>query len=215
MLHPEDLQLKRFSKQLLSQLLETDSKTWISLKLLFSAPGELTKAFLDGKRMSYVSPIRLFLIFSALFFLWASKIFTGVTLGAVEDSFYEIESILRFLFVVPCFSIVCYFLVWGVEKRLGAWIVFSLHYYSFDFALSSIFAIPLALMPGEIHQQSLNILVGTIILILGIYVSRALMHVFEISRLRAIVSGVILLLIDVQFTALVQFVSRELVALGL
>ena len=212
--HPEDLNVIALSRQLLSQLLETDSKIWISLKLLFSRPGELTKAFIAGKRMSYVSPFRLFLVFSALFFLWASKVYTSVTLGTVDDDFYEIESVLRFLFVVPCFSIACYFLVWGIEKRLGAWMVFSLHYYSFDFALSSIFAVPLAMMPGEVHQTSLNILVGTMILILGIYISRALVQVFEISRFRAIFSAVILLFIDVQFTQLVQAGSRKLMVLG-
>jgi hypothetical protein len=45
-----------------------DSKLLRTVKLLLFRPGALTREFLDGKRVCYVSPIRLYLICSLLFF---------------------------------------------------------------------------------------------------------------------------------------------------
>lgn len=46
-----------------------DSKFVLTLKYLFTRPGLLTKEYVNGRRMDYVNPIRLYVFTSFLFFL--------------------------------------------------------------------------------------------------------------------------------------------------
>ncbi len=54
-----------------------DSKFLITLKYLFFYPGHLTKKYLQGHRMDYVNPIRLYVFTSFIFFL---------ALGSMQES---------------------------------------------------------------------------------------------------------------------------------
>lgn len=51
-----------------------DGKLIKTLRLLLTKPGLLTKAYVDGKRVSYIHPIRMYIFISAVFFLF---IFSG------------------------------------------------------------------------------------------------------------------------------------------
>src|SRR5215831_6749639 len=53
---------------LLNEFLNWDSKFFTSIALLIAKPWRLTNAFLAGKRVSYVNPLRLYLLASILFF---------------------------------------------------------------------------------------------------------------------------------------------------
>jgi len=59
-----------------------DSKFSLSLLPFFSQPGYLTKKFVEGKRASFVNPIRLYLIISLIFFF----VFSMVSSDIVQDS---------------------------------------------------------------------------------------------------------------------------------
>ena len=50
-------------------LFDVDSRVWRTLTSLFFAPGKLTEAYLRGKRMSFVRPLRIYLVISALLFI--------------------------------------------------------------------------------------------------------------------------------------------------
>src|SRR5262245_52965094 len=52
----------------IEEFAHVDGKIGRTLKLLFSRPGALTKEFLDGRRARYISPLRLYLTCSLLFF---------------------------------------------------------------------------------------------------------------------------------------------------
>ena len=45
-----------------------DGKLWATLQVLFRRPGELTIAYVGGKRATYVAPLRLYLTASVLYF---------------------------------------------------------------------------------------------------------------------------------------------------
>lgn len=45
-----------------------DGKFFQTLRILFSRPGFLTRAYLDGKRRQYLPPVQLYVFTSALFF---------------------------------------------------------------------------------------------------------------------------------------------------
>ena len=48
-----------------------DSRLWRTLLALLLKPGFLTREFIDGRRVSYLPPIRLYLVLSVVFFLVA------------------------------------------------------------------------------------------------------------------------------------------------
>jgi hypothetical protein len=53
-------------------LTHADSRLWRTLLTLLTKPGQLTREFLDGRRVSYLPPFRLYLVLSLLFFVVAS-----------------------------------------------------------------------------------------------------------------------------------------------
>jgi len=61
--------LGSFIAEFAEALTHADSRLWRTLGPLLWRPGFLTRQFLMGHRASYLPPLRLYLIFSALFFL--------------------------------------------------------------------------------------------------------------------------------------------------
>ena len=57
-----------------NELVGWDGKLARTLRLLLCRPGELTLAALEGRRMRYVSPVRLYLLCSLLYFLIAAGV---------------------------------------------------------------------------------------------------------------------------------------------
>ena len=51
-----------------------DSKLWATIKAIFTRPGKITAEFLDGHRVRYVPPIRLYVFVSFVFFLLLSTL---------------------------------------------------------------------------------------------------------------------------------------------
>lgn len=49
-----------------------DSRLWRTLWALLFKPGFLTREFLSGRRARYLPPVRLYLVLSVVFFLWAA-----------------------------------------------------------------------------------------------------------------------------------------------
>ncbi len=64
-----------------------DSKFSLSLLPFFFNPGYLTKRFVEGKRASFVNPIRLYLVISLLFFF----VFSMVSGDILQDSISDIN----------------------------------------------------------------------------------------------------------------------------
>jgi hypothetical protein len=50
------------------ELLHVDGRLWSSLRLLFTRPGFLTREYIAGHRAPYLTPLRLYLICSVVFF---------------------------------------------------------------------------------------------------------------------------------------------------
>ncbi len=71
--------------ELLSEAFEVDGRIVRSLKLLLFKPGQLTAEFSADRRASYVSPIRLYLFASLLFFFLVS-VFSEIAPGAIGQN---------------------------------------------------------------------------------------------------------------------------------
>jgi hypothetical protein len=69
---PINPSLHDFLHDLAHELLHVDGKIFQSVRLLLTRPGYLTAEYFRGRRATYVSPIRLYLIFSVAFFAVSS-----------------------------------------------------------------------------------------------------------------------------------------------
>lgn len=56
------------------EFLHVDSKIFRTVKLLLLKPGFLTREYVSGRRVRYVSPIRVYLVFSVIYFAAAALI---------------------------------------------------------------------------------------------------------------------------------------------
>src|SRR6185369_6602818 len=65
---PWDEHAREFTRELAEELLSYDGRIYRSIWLLFARPGFLTREAFADRRASYVSPLRLYLFFSVLFF---------------------------------------------------------------------------------------------------------------------------------------------------
>jgi hypothetical protein len=84
-LAPRDLTLRGVFTQLFHAFTSFDGRLIRSFRTLMNRPGELTAAYMQGKRMPYIGPFQLFLIANVLFF--ATQSLTGSNIvGVTIDS---------------------------------------------------------------------------------------------------------------------------------
>jgi len=59
----------RVFRELLTELFDFDGRMLVSLRLLLTRPGFLSHEYTHGRRASYTSPVRMYLVISLVFFL--------------------------------------------------------------------------------------------------------------------------------------------------
>jgi hypothetical protein len=89
------LHLHDLLHELAHELLHFDSKIWRTLRFLLVAPGTLTREYIEGRRVRYVGPVRLFLVASVAFFGLASFIHVGVDTEVPPEERSQAEAELR------------------------------------------------------------------------------------------------------------------------
>lgn len=57
-----------FLQEATEDMTHADSRLWLTLRALLFRPGALTREFLEGRRVRYLPPVRLYLVVSLLFF---------------------------------------------------------------------------------------------------------------------------------------------------
>ncbi|HYL03912.1 MAG TPA: DUF3667 domain-containing protein [Steroidobacteraceae bacterium] len=82
-LEPPIHSLWHFLRVAAEDLTHADSRLWRTLIALLLQPGFLTREFLDGRRARYLPPVRLYLVLSVAFFLWASATRTNPQVVAI------------------------------------------------------------------------------------------------------------------------------------
>jgi hypothetical protein len=167
-IHENELSLKRFAGRVVNDFTDLESnKISRTLSALVVRPGLLTIEYLVGRRGTYIGPVKLYLTFSALYFLFAWSVLSEVRGGSVQrtarnsitisiarqrgidpnvlaDKIYQkaekYATGLRFFSVLisGAFLAALYF---RMRKYYVEHLVFSLYYYSFDFFCKTLFAI--------------------------------------------------------------------------
>jgi hypothetical protein len=77
--------IKELARDFTGDYLTVDSKLWKSLKMLIFYPGRMSRDYADGKRMTYIKPIRLYLFISFIYFL-------ALNSGAVDSPVIQFQS---------------------------------------------------------------------------------------------------------------------------
>lgn len=87
---PLNITVHDFFHEFIHETLHVDGRLFQSIRRLILSPGFLTREYLQGRRARWISPIRLYLIFSVIFF--ALSAFTGFRVGLNDSASTERRS---------------------------------------------------------------------------------------------------------------------------
>lgn len=167
-INPDEFSVRRFLGRLVEDLADLESnKILRTLSAMVLRPGLLAIEYLAGRRGNYIGPVKLYLTFSALYFVFAWTVLSEVRAGSAQrigrnsvtinmakqrgmDPNVLADKIvqkaekyatgLRFFSVLisGTFLAALYF---RMKKYYVEHLVFSLYYYSFDFFCKTLFAV--------------------------------------------------------------------------
>jgi hypothetical protein len=170
-----DVSLHDFFHEAFHEFLHVDGKIVQTLRLLLTKPGMLTKEFLDGRRVRYISPLRVYLTCSVVFFALAAFVpdsrltFVTVTykaspgdpqLDPAEVLRYEREASLRagravvhdlprvMFALMPVFALGTWVLYRKARRFYAAHLYYSIHFHAFAF-LAFTLEVSLILLVGR------------------------------------------------------------------
>lgn len=186
-INANEFALKRFLARVVGDITDLESsKTFKTLRAMFTKPGLLTREYLAGRRGNYIGPIKLYLTFSALYFLFAWGALAEIRGGAtqrtarvphlvnvarqrgvdpavladkVHQKAEKYATAFRFFSVLISGTFLAAF-YFRMKKYYVEHLVFSLYYYSFDFFCKSAFAllfIVVAAAGWKLPEQVLNL----------------------------------------------------------
>lgn len=169
-----------------------DSKIIRSVKPLISKPGFLTNEYLKGKRMLYISPLRMFIFLSIIFFLvlsfFNSSQIQYADIQPVDNQFWNqfFEQWLPKLFFVllPIFALIV--AMFFSKKKMGmiSHFLFALHFHSSIFLVGIIYSFLSWIFAGFQHQLINVILLNLSFLYLLFNLWKALRTVYAESKLK-------------------------------
>ena len=119
------------AREMLTELFDFDGRMLISLRLLLVRPGFLSLEYINGRRASYTSPVRLYLVISLVFFFVLPRILPDVpatdqTHNVAVDQYSQAMFLL-----LPLFAL----LLKGLYRQTYylAHLVFTVHLFSVTF----------------------------------------------------------------------------------
>jgi hypothetical protein len=149
---PLDPTLRELATDVLGEVTDVDSKLLRSMRYLFTRPGFLSREHAEGRRASYVSPVRLYLVFSVAFFAAASLVgrregmfeaennpAPAAVVGNAQALFETWMPRIMFVLVPLCGLCVMAF-TRSARRHYPAHFHFGLHLHAFWFALFALMA---------------------------------------------------------------------------
>ena len=149
----------------LHEFLHLDGKIFRTLRKLFLEPGELTAELLRGRRARYIGALRLYLTFSAMFFLLTAIVPNPNPdgedgLGSPDDArevataSYVAETLPsvfpKLVFVgVPVFALFLKLAFRRQRRRYPQFLYFALHFHAAVFGALAL-TVPLQALPSEV-----------------------------------------------------------------
>ncbi len=225
--HHEDYKLSNYAAQAFNELFSLDSRTFKSFLMLLLKPGYLTAEYLAGRQKAYLSPLRIFLVCSALFFFFGQSTIINIPfilgqkpsakLDHVFDKLAEKEQLKREEFLqkldgrfkknyklikplaVGIFALAVMLLLWGRDFYYVEHLIFGYHIYAFNFLL----AVIQALVYRWFHFLALPVVLALDMIYLGL----ALKRTYRFSVLRTCMLALALSALNFLISMLVVMVS--------
>ena len=200
--------LRHFAGHLLHEITHLDSNKIIrTLKALISQPGLLTREYLAGRKGRYINPIRIYLTVSAIYFLFAWGALANAGGGGVRDMearpFFvqmaerkgvdpavlavkiqekagKYSAFLRFASVLLS-GLFLMLLYRGTGRYYVQHLIFSLHFYAFDFLAKCLVAVLYLTSDYTTHALYVGSRTGYYV-VAFVYIFFALSRVYEQSR---------------------------------
>ena len=169
---------------LLRETFELDGRAAVTIRTLFRHPGKLTAEFLAGRRRTYTSPLRLYLVISISFFVlvaWLAR--SGILLDPGQDPNFDAavqagflaDDLPRLMFILlPLFALLLK--VVFLDRLYFDHLVFSLHLHSAAYVL---FAVMMPLEKFADRNLALLLLQAAALVALAAYFVIALRRVYR------------------------------------
>lgn len=118
----------QFARETLVELADFDGRMLQSMRLLLTRPGFLSHEYVNGRRVAYTSPIRIYLVISLVFFLVLPLILPPSTLTS-PDHELSVDLYSKGMFVLlPVFAVLLKFFYW--RSYYIDHLVFTVHLFS-------------------------------------------------------------------------------------
>ncbi len=219
---PNEFSVRRFVGRVLTEFIDLESnKVFKTVRVMILKPGLLAQEYLSGRRATYIGPVKLYLTFSAIYFLFAwgalgdirgggaeraarnpRTIATarqrGVDPRALADKAYEKAekwaSGFRF-FSVLISGLFLSLLYIGLKKYYVEHLIFSLYYYSFDFFCKSLFAL-FFIVVAAVGWRLPGRFLDTFYVVGFVYILFALRRVYQQSWKMTLLKSVVLYFLE-------------------
>jgi Protein of unknown function (DUF3667) len=223
--HPHEHSLRHFfGHTVLHEVTHLDSnKILRTLGALLFRPGQLTAEYLSGRKGSQINPVRVYLTVSAVYFLfaWGALLSAGgfrdiehnpnlvayaqrkgVTPASLADKIEQkaekYSSVLRFAGVLVS-GLFLTLLYAGTGRYYVEHLVFSLHFYSFDFIVRCFYALVLAAGTRVMDVNLHEFLAGRALfyVLIFVYLFFALRRVYRQTKGRTLLKTIALFALEV------------------
>ena len=222
---PRELAARNLLRDVLREVTDLDSKVFTTFRALLLRPGLLTAEYLAGRRGRYLSPVKLYLIVSAVYFLFAwdaaldianfdqqlaaspvtqslpipPNFDRAVFLRQWFDKAADYSAYFRFASVLGlalALALICY----GAARYFGQHLIFAFHYYSFDFSFYALLILLIALFQfvSGLRVSAWSLTAGT--LVLPVYLFFALRRAYGETAPAAALKALALLACDAVLT---------------
>ena len=138
---PTKLPVKDLAGELFETVFNTDNRLFTTLKELFIRPGSITRKYNKGKRQRYISPVRLYLSISVIYFLLVKLIPTDqiflISFSEDEQLSPYLDKIVQYMlfFMVPVMAGWAQLLHRRRKRFYVEYLVLALHIHTILFVL--------------------------------------------------------------------------------
>lgn len=156
------LRMNTFLHQFMNDYFTFDSKFFKSVFPLLIRPGHLTNEFLAGRRVRYITPLRLYIFISIVFFLLLG-------FGGSEDATEDVDKLVGvyfprlFFLLLPVFAGILNLLHITTHKNYVVHFIFAAHFHAFLF-LSGILYIGISELFEALHLIVVNQVIALVVL---------------------------------------------------
>jgi hypothetical protein len=190
--------------ELLSELFDLEGRMFHSLRLLMTRPGLLSLEFVQGRRASYTSPLRMYLVISLIFF-FVLPLILPEPVNVSPDHEVSVDRYSQAMFVLlPLFGLLLK-LFYPRTLYLNH-LVFTVHLFSFLFI---VFALMLSIETQADRYTVMIVIQALLLLYLLVYLAMAQHRFYGESWGRTLIKFIALqFLFMVLLTAAIEFTSH-------